>query len=520
MSDAKSVPDIVVNPLLLSLLCNLYKVEGQLPNNRHSVYRKCAELLYSRWDSARQITLHEDMPDYGNRILESIAHFFWSSPEAAAKAEERQLVKIIAVELERQAHPSSATSRAESFLEFCAGRLWLLVKTGNNSRGQTVFDFAHRTFMEYFAAEFLARRADTANDLAAQLIKAHARDSTSVVPELLLQSFEEKRDQGASRVFIEICKDSSSSSLLLRLINGPLLKDARMLGLKTLNEMSGGGYPVSTVELFLRLHEDARVQVIECLRDSEYFTLRRDVLAAWARYCAAHRWSIARVRHGWWVEEMDLLAEQDVVLNRELCAPQATKSMRTTDLEDYADRLYVVNWLAWRRAVSHHVLALDQLLLVGGGGASFGLAFTLFAGEQREADAELWDWLRRLITESCAHGNVVSRRFLNKRVFGDSPPPIFPAVVDDDTFEAAVGLVCLFRELRFSQPWLERAVLDYLNKRYQWDLPDLRVLTNARGGPNGSGAAREEELREFAEQTVGLPSWFRAWANRQHNLVV
>ena len=55
LAESASVPDLRFNPLLLSLMCILYRGSGSLPGDRASTYAKCAELLLRKWDEQRDL---------------------------------------------------------------------------------------------------------------------------------------------------------------------------------------------------------------------------------------------------------------------------------------------------------------------------------------------------------------------------------------------------------------------------------------------------------------------------------
>ncbi|EAM53318.1 NACHT domain-containing protein [Crocosphaera watsonii WH 8501] len=57
LNESKGVPDLQKNPLMLGLMCNIYRGEGYIPRNRPDVYAKCADMLFERWDKRRDIKL-------------------------------------------------------------------------------------------------------------------------------------------------------------------------------------------------------------------------------------------------------------------------------------------------------------------------------------------------------------------------------------------------------------------------------------------------------------------------------
>src|SRR5690606_10608434 len=55
MAESHNVPDLRSNPLMLALMCNIYKGENYIPRNRPDVYQRCATMLFERWDKGRNI---------------------------------------------------------------------------------------------------------------------------------------------------------------------------------------------------------------------------------------------------------------------------------------------------------------------------------------------------------------------------------------------------------------------------------------------------------------------------------
>jgi NACHT domain len=55
LAESASVPDLRANPLMLALMCILYRGEGSIPRNRPEVYEQCSILLLRRWDARRHI---------------------------------------------------------------------------------------------------------------------------------------------------------------------------------------------------------------------------------------------------------------------------------------------------------------------------------------------------------------------------------------------------------------------------------------------------------------------------------
>ena len=224
-----SIPDLRSNPLMLSLLCILYRARGHIPRNRRQIYSQCADLLFNRWDRMRHIEQPYDHTHYGDELMQEIATWFYHSQSAQAGLEEQQIRKVIALFLvDTAAVPQTAANqRAMAFLDFCADRAWLLGSAGTNEKGQRLFVFTHRTFMEFFAAESIARTYDI-EKIALEIAKNYDKDASSVLPDLLVQSAEVHRRGGARDIItnlFEIDRTRASANhgqylpLCLRIIN-------------------------------------------------------------------------------------------------------------------------------------------------------------------------------------------------------------------------------------------------------------------------------------------------------------
>lgn len=308
MSESLSVEDLRVNPLLLSLLCNLYRTSGEIPTNRREIYADCAELLFKRWDAHRQIQSHHSVPRFANQLMQQIADWFYNTPSAQSGVEERQVAKIIAEYMVSDIGmmQDEARESAKEFLDFCADRAWLLGSQGTNERNQRLYSFTHRTFLEFFAAESMSRDAGSAQIVAGHILKAFERDSTSLVPELLIQSYDVVKRRGGTHVFEELCKGDAMPTpkltktpipkltqtptlLLLRLLDGAVVaKYALEAGLKLLVDRwkkSEHGIPREEFLALLAINPIARANLVESfLMEPEGQELRLLFLAGWGSH--------------------------------------------------------------------------------------------------------------------------------------------------------------------------------------------------------------------------------------------
>jgi hypothetical protein len=182
MNESAAVPDLRANPLMLALMCILYRGEGSLPRDRAEVYERCAKLLFHKWDARRHIHVDLQAGHLLEPALGHLAHWLFTRDEAQSAVPERELVEeAVAVLLEYGFEPEvQARAAAEEFVDFCRGRMWVLSDVGTTAAGEPLYAFTHRTFMEYFAAAHLAYTSDTPEELARVLAPHVAADEWEV----------------------------------------------------------------------------------------------------------------------------------------------------------------------------------------------------------------------------------------------------------------------------------------------------------------------------------------------------
>lgn len=163
------VPDIRDNPLMLALMCNLYKGENYIPRNRPDVYEKCASMLFERWDKQRGIVVPLPFEHSIRSATRFLAYWIYSSQDLQAGVTEAKLVRECTEYLcgRRFDDRDEAESAARQFVEFCHGRAWVFTDVGTTANGEKIYQFTHRTFLEYFAAAHLVSTNYTPKQLLA-----------------------------------------------------------------------------------------------------------------------------------------------------------------------------------------------------------------------------------------------------------------------------------------------------------------------------------------------------------------
>ena len=212
ITESASVPDLRSNPLLLSLMCILYRGKGSLPQDRAELYEKCADLLIRSWDAYRRI-YHQLRADRQVKpALRYLAWWLYTRKDTRSAVIERELIARTTEFFKDRGFksPDDARDAAHEFVEFCRGRAWVFTETGKTADDERLYAFTHRTFLEYFAAEYLAYDSDTPEDLANALAQHVPRNEWWAVADLAVQVKDLTSNDGANRIYQKLLEDGDS----------------------------------------------------------------------------------------------------------------------------------------------------------------------------------------------------------------------------------------------------------------------------------------------------------------------
>ena len=183
--------DLARNPLLCALLCALHQSRrSQLPADRVQLYQTCLEMLLEGRDQARNV----DMGDYDlgltlrqkQRLLAGLAYWMMHNDEPV----------ISQADALRELGRSGAHSEAV---------LRLLVERSGLLQTQTAdsYDFTHRTFQEYLAAQEITHRG-----YVRAVYKQHALNEAWQETLRLTASFASEADQ---KILLQILQDTAKA---------------------------------------------------------------------------------------------------------------------------------------------------------------------------------------------------------------------------------------------------------------------------------------------------------------------
>lgn len=189
IEESKIVSDLRSNPLMLALMCNIYRGEGYIPKNRPDVYEKCSVMLFEQWDKSRGIHVKLEIEAHIRPAMMYLAHWIYSDNKLQGGVTEKNLIKKATEYLCRRRFDdrNEAEKAAREFIEFCHGRAWVFTDTGTTKEGERLYQFTHPTFLEYFTAAYLVRTHATPDDLIAVLLPKIAKREWDVVSQLAFQ---------------------------------------------------------------------------------------------------------------------------------------------------------------------------------------------------------------------------------------------------------------------------------------------------------------------------------------------
>ena len=169
------------NPLMLTIIALVHRIEAELPNERVKLYDKCVFTLTETWDKVKglHLTSHaRQQYQTRRRLLERLAYWMHSQGSTGQAYEIRkgdllvQLQKFLLQDERFEISPAQALDEAREMIELVQARTGILIE-----RGEGVYTFVHLTFQEYLAACDIGRRCAHNVDELWQEIQPHLYDA-------------------------------------------------------------------------------------------------------------------------------------------------------------------------------------------------------------------------------------------------------------------------------------------------------------------------------------------------------
>ena len=195
--------EIRSNPLMLALMCRLYRGINYIPQNIPALYQRCANMLFITWDERRHIG--PGVP-FEYHIEPLMAHLgYWIFASGATAVSEGEVVHHAKEYLHEWliSDPREAEAAANSFVKYFKNRLWVFTEVGLTDEGQGLYSFTHRTFLEYYAGMHLSTNAASSTILAQELVPRLKSSQWDVVAQVAIYL----RSKGEVRAADEIIND-------------------------------------------------------------------------------------------------------------------------------------------------------------------------------------------------------------------------------------------------------------------------------------------------------------------------
>jgi hypothetical protein len=201
LSESATVNDLRSNPLMLSLLCNVYRGQRFIPRNRADLYESCAEMLFDKWDQLRGVKTDSVMRTDVRFALAHVAYWIYTTPRLATGVRHRELERELVSYLlkKRFEHEADAEVAVSRLLRSWSGRAWILTDFGASGLDK-IYRFTHRTFLEYFAAVHLERTHPSPGKLWKKIAPRLSVGEWDVIAELSVQMLAKSHDEAADRV--------------------------------------------------------------------------------------------------------------------------------------------------------------------------------------------------------------------------------------------------------------------------------------------------------------------------------
>ncbi len=190
--------ELISNPLLLTLIIIVENKKREIPDNRADLYAMCADLLFDRWDRLRDIT--PDLPERYRLydLLVHLAHKLYEDDIYGGRVKRDSLFKITKDFFMKDYVDNKegrASEAAAKFVEHLTGRAWILHEVGEN-----IFEFTHRTFLEYFYAKYLEANYEGTSEIFSAVEGSIVAGQKTVPTHLAFQIRTKDNRQASSRL--------------------------------------------------------------------------------------------------------------------------------------------------------------------------------------------------------------------------------------------------------------------------------------------------------------------------------
>jgi energy-coupling factor transporter ATP-binding protein EcfA2 len=166
-NEQSAIRELAGNPLLLTIIALVHRIDAVLPDERVVLYQKCTETLLNTWHTWQlkesQTSNRGKTERRNNRRMEAIAHWIQTRTETTSDGQRavvryNDLLKFLTEHIarhEKVADKDDALDFASEFLDFVKRRAGLLIEVGDQQ-----YSFVHLTFQEYLTASHISTQSE------------------------------------------------------------------------------------------------------------------------------------------------------------------------------------------------------------------------------------------------------------------------------------------------------------------------------------------------------------------------
>jgi energy-coupling factor transporter ATP-binding protein EcfA2 len=165
-----AIRELAENPLLLTIVALVHRIDAILPDERVVLYQKCTETLLNTWHTWKyrdtEIRNKGRLERRNRKRMEAIAHWMHTQSTGVGKTQRSivsyaQLLSFLTIYVStfEKIHDSDNEPEdlASQFIEFIKQKAGLLVEVGDQS-----FSFLHLTFQEYLTSSYMITNSEKA----------------------------------------------------------------------------------------------------------------------------------------------------------------------------------------------------------------------------------------------------------------------------------------------------------------------------------------------------------------------
>lgn len=199
MEEGAHTRGLLANPLLLALMCVMYRGVGFIPRNQAELYEQSASMMIGKWDARRRIHVDVHARYLVEAVLRHLAFWMYTREDSRVAVTRSELTEQVTRYLAERRYEDleEAVGAARELVDFLSGRAWMFTSVGITGDGEQLYSFTHRAFLEYFAAAYLAADADTPEELAQKMLPHIAKKEWEAVNKTALQIKERTVLRGA-----------------------------------------------------------------------------------------------------------------------------------------------------------------------------------------------------------------------------------------------------------------------------------------------------------------------------------